>query len=44
MSKLPKVKWLSDKETEKLAGYRRRYENSWIKGICDKEKNVIYVD
>jgi len=41
VNKFPKVIWVSDKESEEIAGRKRRYENSWIKGICDRELNTI---
>jgi len=44
MSKFPKVKWISNNESEKIAGNRKKYEKSWIKGICDRELNIIYLN
>jgi Zn-dependent peptidase ImmA (M78 family) len=45
MSKIfPNVEWISNEEAEELAGYKRKYKKSWIKGIFDRKVNVIYLN
>jgi hypothetical protein len=41
---LIKVKWISDEEAEKRAGYKRQYEKSWVKGICNKSSKIIFLN
>jgi hypothetical protein len=39
-----KVVWATNKEIEEIAGYRRVYKNSWIKGVTDSTDNTIFLN